>query len=146
MEAIIITSTCLRAFQLTSRKPQRPDALLHCELPGIELVRADSPIRQQGFPCATNGKGYEQREQASDLYGRVSEEKELVATGDDDGQSEADDPCADCARGHFWVVRVGDGASHFRIGAVVVEVLVEIVVVQIWIVERCAGEVLAKRE
>ena len=51
--------------------------------------------------------------------GRITEEEELVKTGDDDGPYETDKPCAEGGAGHVWVVGVGDGRPDLGVGRVI---------------------------
>lgn len=55
----------------------------------------------------------------SDGYAGVTEEEELVQTGDEDCPDEAEDPCTGGLAGHVGVVGISDGGPNFGIRRVI---------------------------
>lgn len=98
------------------------DVLLDGERARVELHAEDGPPWERPGCEAADGVRDELGDELADDDRGIAEEEELVHAGEDDGADDADDPDAQGARGHGDVVGVGDGAAHFRVRRVLLDV------------------------
>jgi len=93
----------------------------NCEGSWIYTDPEDGPIGKPGCSGATHGKRKELSNNAGDRYRWISEEKELVKARDDDSPNHSYDPCTNGRDWHGGIISIGDGGSHFGVGALILE-------------------------
>lgn len=111
------------------------------ERSGIKPNTEDGPIWYNCSGSTANWEGQELTDDTSNLYGRKSEEEELVKAWEKDGKGYSDDPSSESRYRHVEIVGVGDGWPHFWVRTLVVKAG-QVVPVEVWIIELSASDVL----
>ena len=95
------------------------DVFLDRERARVDRDTEDLDAGHDACPETENREGDELGHDTGDGDGGVSEEEELVQTGDEDGPGNANEPGPEGAAGHVRVVGVGDGGTDLGVRGVI---------------------------